>query len=97
MPFPVSYTHLQEIGALVGELHHEGEVVRGGHLKKASPHAALLNMVAGFSNGLVLTCGASCGGLDILGLYLSKKGRGFTVGKFSLLFNACLLYTSRCV
>ena len=26
----------QEIGALVGELHHEGEVVRGGHLKKAS-------------------------------------------------------------
>ena len=47
-------------------------------------------ILAGFSNGLVLTCGASCGGLDILGLYLSKKGRGFTVGKFSLLFNAAL-------
>ena len=40
-------------------------------------------ILAGFSNGLVLTCGASCGGLDILGLYLSKKGRGFTVGRFS--------------
>ena len=47
-------------------------------------------ILAGFSNGLVLTCGASCGGLDILGLYLSKKGRGFTVGKFSMLFNAAL-------
>ena len=47
-------------------------------------------ILAGFSNGLVLTCGASCGGLDILGLYLSKKGKGFTVGKFSLLFNAAL-------
>ena len=47
-------------------------------------------ILAGFSNGLVLTCGASCGGLDILGLYLFKKGKGFTVGKFSLLFNAAL-------
>ena len=47
-------------------------------------------ILAGFASGLVLTCGASCGGLDILGLYLSKKGRGFTVGKFSLLFNAAL-------
>lgn len=49
-------------------------------------------VIAGFANGLVLTCGASCGGLDILGLYLSKKGKGFTVGRFSLLFNA-MLYT----
>ena len=49
-------------------------------------------ILAGFSNGLVLTCGASCGGLDILGLYLSKKTKGFTVGRFSLLFNA-VLYT----
>ena len=47
-------------------------------------------ILAGFSNGLVLTCGASCGGLDILGLYLSKKTKGFTVGRFSLLFNAVL-------
>ena len=49
-------------------------------------------ILAGFSNGLVLTCGASCGGLDILGLYLSKKTKGFTVGRFSLLFNAVLYY-----
>lgn len=49
-------------------------------------------ILAGFSNGLVLTCGASCGGLDILGLYLSKKTKAFTVGRFSLAFNA-VLYT----
>lgn len=47
-------------------------------------------ILAGSANGLVLTCGASCGGLDILGLYLSKRGRGFTVGRFSLFFNAAL-------
>ena len=52
--------------------------------------AAVGGILAGFSNGLVLTCGASCGGLDILGLYLSKKTKGFTVGRFSLLFNAVL-------
>ena len=49
-------------------------------------------ILAGFANGLVLTCGASCGGLDILGLYLSKKGSSFTVGKFSIAYNA-VLYT----
>lgn len=47
-------------------------------------------ILAGFANGLVLTCGASCGGLDILGLYLSKKGSSFTVGKFSIAYNAVL-------
>lgn len=31
-------------------------------------------ILAGFASGLVLTCGCSTGGLDILGLYLSKKG-----------------------
>ena len=30
-------------------------------------------ILAGFASGLVLTCGCSTGGLDILGLYLSKK------------------------
>ena len=49
-------------------------------------------ILAGFSNGLVLTCGCSTGGLDILGLYLSKKGSRFTVGRLSISFNA-LLYT----
>lgn len=49
-------------------------------------------IVSGFSSGLILTCGCSTGGLDILGLYLSKKGSRFTVGRFSISFNA-LLYT----
>ena len=40
----------------------------------------------------MLTCGRSTGGLDILGLWLAKKGKGFSVGRFSLSFNA-LLYT----
>lgn len=47
-------------------------------------------ILSGFASGLVLTCGGSCGGLDILGLYLSKKNKGFTVGKFSIGFNAVL-------
>ena len=46
----------------------------------------------GFACGLILTCGCSTGGLDIIGLYLSKRGKGFTVGRFSLGFNA-VLYT----
>ena len=47
-------------------------------------------ILAGFSSGLILTCGFSTGGLDILGLYLSKKGKGFTVGRFSITFNTAL-------
>ena len=47
-------------------------------------------ILTGFGNGLVLTCGCSTGGLDILGLYLSKRGSSFTVGKFSITFNAAL-------
>lgn len=49
-------------------------------------------IVCGFAGGLILTCGCSSGGLDILGLYLSKKGKGFTVGKFSISCNV-VLYT----
>ncbi len=44
----------------------------------------------GVGSGLVLTCGASSGGLDVIGLCLSKKGSRFTVGRFSILFNAVL-------
>ena len=56
-------------------------------------------ILAGVGGGLVLTCGASGGGLDIVGLYLSKRGSQFTVGKFSLTFNfflyaACLILFS---
>jgi len=49
-------------------------------------------ILCGFALGLALTCGCSTGGLDILGLWLAKKGKGFSVGRFSLSFNA-LLYT----
>ena len=50
-------------------------------------------ILAGVGSGIVLTCGGSGGGLDIVGLCLSKRGSSFTVGKFSLTFNA-LLYTA---
>ena len=50
-------------------------------------------ILAGVGSGLVLTCGASGGGLDIVGRCLSKRGSRFTVGKFSLTFNA-VLYTA---
>ncbi len=53
-------------------------------------------ILVGVSSGIVLTCGGSGGGLDIVGLCLSKRGSQFTVGKFSLTFNfflyaACLI------
>ncbi len=44
-------------------------------------------LLSGFANGLILTCGGSLGGMDILGMYLSKK-RGFTVGRFAIIYNA---------
>ena len=47
-------------------------------------------IIAGFGLGLTLTCGCSSGGLDILGLWLAKRGSHFTVGRFSIGFNAVL-------
>jgi len=47
-------------------------------------------IIVGVASGIVLTCGGSGGGLDIIGLCLSKRGSQFTVGKFSLTFNAFL-------
>lgn len=49
-------------------------------------------ILGGVGNGIVLTCGYSGGGLDVVGLYLSKK-RGFTVGRFNLTFNFFLYAT----
>lgn len=46
-------------------------------------------ILSGFGGGLILTCGGSSGGLDTVGLYLSKKGKG-TVGRLSIVFNAAL-------
>ncbi len=47
-------------------------------------------ILCGFGVGLTLTCGSSSGGLDVVGLWLSKRGSRFTVGRFSLGFNAVL-------
>ena len=48
-------------------------------------------ILSGVGNGIVLTAGASGGGLDVVGLCLARKGINITVGRFSLGFN-CLLY-----
>lgn len=47
-------------------------------------------ILSGIGSGLVLTCGGSGGGLDVIGLCLSKQGSRFTVGRFSMTFNAFL-------
>lgn len=47
-------------------------------------------ILTGVGCGIVLTCGCSSGGLDVIGLCLSRRGSGFTVGRFSLTFNAFL-------
>lgn len=47
-------------------------------------------LLTGAGSGIVLTCGCSGGGLDVVGLCLSKRGSSFTVGRFSLTFNAFL-------
>jgi uncharacterized membrane-anchored protein YitT (DUF2179 family) len=47
-------------------------------------------ILGGVGGGIVLTCGCSGGGLDVVGLCLSKRGSNITVGKFSLGFNAFL-------
>ena len=49
-------------------------------------------IMGGFGLGLTLTCGCSSGGLDIVGLWLTKRGSRFSVGRFSISFNA-VLYT----
>jgi len=59
-------------------------------------------ILSGVGSGIILTCGCSSGGLDIVGLCMSKRGSRFTVGKFSLTFNiflyaACLILFSPAV
>ena len=46
--------------------------------------------VIGLGCGIVLTCGASCGGTDMLGLCFSKRGARFTIGRLNIVFNAGL-------
>lgn len=47
-------------------------------------------IIAGVANGIVLTCGCSSGGLDVVGLSLAARGSNITVGRFSLSINAVL-------
>lgn len=47
-------------------------------------------VIAGVGTGLALTSGCCGGGLDVLGLFLVKKGVRITIGRFTLLFNMVL-------
>lgn len=47
-------------------------------------------ILSGIGCGLVLTCGCSGGGLELVGLYMSKKGSSFTIGQVSIIFNLFL-------
>ena len=47
-------------------------------------------ILTGVGSGIVLTCGCSSGGLDVVGLFLSKKSGRLTVGKFNICFNFVL-------
>lgn len=47
-------------------------------------------ILTGVGTGMVLTSGSTGGGLDAVGLCLSKRGGRITVGRFSLMFNAGL-------
>lgn len=49
-------------------------------------------LLSGIGTGLVLRSGGSGGGLDILGMYLTKNRADASVGKVSLVFNV-ILYT----
>lgn len=44
-------------------------------------------IIAGIASGIVLTCGCCGGGLDVIGLYRSRKGGANSVGRFSMGFN----------
>lgn len=47
-------------------------------------------IITGAGMGLMLYDGGSSGGMDILGVYLTKKFTGFSVGKANLIFNVTL-------
>ncbi|OYP54769.1 hypothetical protein CG709_01615 [Lachnotalea glycerini] len=44
-------------------------------------------ILAGFGTGIMLRAGGSSGGLDILGMYVTKVKPGFSVGKLSMTVN----------
>jgi uncharacterized membrane-anchored protein YitT (DUF2179 family) len=54
-------------------------------------------IAGGHGCGIVLSNGGSGGGLDLLGVYLTSKFQNFSVGKLSILFNACLYVLCACM
>lgn len=53
-------------------------------------NALLSGVVCGAGCGIVLTCGGSSGGLEIVGLCMSKRGSPITIGKLATVFNVAL-------
>ena len=53
-------------------------------------------IINGLAIGICLNAGATSGGTDFISIFLSEK-RGIDSFNIILGFNACLLYTSRCV
>lgn len=47
-------------------------------------------IISGFGVGLILRSSGSAGGIDILGVYFTKKLSNFSVGKISIIINAIL-------
>jgi len=47
-------------------------------------------VISGVGTGIALTSGCCGGGLDIVGLFMSKKGVKITVGQFGMVFNFVL-------
>lgn len=47
-------------------------------------------IIVGFGTGIILRAGGSGGGLDILGLYFTKKDSNFSVGKMTLMVNSII-------
>lgn len=50
----------------------------------------MAGVLGGAGCGLILSNGASAGGLDLLGLYMSSKNKIFSVGKFNTFYNMIL-------
>lgn len=50
----------------------------------------IAGLVGGFGCGMILSNSGTGGGLDLLGVYMTKKFSWFTVGRLSILFNAVL-------
>lgn len=47
-------------------------------------------IIAGYGAGLILRSGGSGGGLDVVGVYFSRKYKDVSVGKMALLVNSCV-------